>query len=106
MSKKYLFRISLLTFIGVFFFSHGYAVYFDLGQTVVDTLIGSLMIALGLGCLVATFLTYHHRAELAPPPPRTQQVPPPPGAQQVPQPPRTQQTPPPPGTQQTPPPPR
>jgi len=94
--QTFIFGISALTFVGGFFFALGYTQYAsDLDGP--EAFMLSMSMGFGLGCLVAAFLTYHHRAELAPPPP---------GAQQVPQPPRTQQTPPPPGTQQTPPPPQ
>ncbi len=55
-----IFGISMLTGVGVFFFTFGYSQYAG-GLDSLEALGLSLSMAFGLGCLVAAFQSYRHR---------------------------------------------
>ena len=67
MSKNFIFGIGLLTAVGVFLFASGYALYLDgfdvleLHGYIWQLLVGSLVLASGVGILVVALLFYRHR---------------------------------------------
>ena len=58
MSKNFIFGIGLLTAVGAFFLTFSYDLYWApsvLGQTTGQLLVGSLVLAFGVGILVVAF---------------------------------------------------